>query len=163
MDAGAWSEISFMRTVKPSLICPSLLLWSGTTTLVHHFSWIVKDRENGFQCRILSSFLMISDTTGRNTRSDCHMQWPYIGVKGRHWIVLLLIWERERELLDWLLSRYQEFDTFTSGCHTMLIRTAVQSQRIEEFSATKGRRVEVDRASQEYSTWGSSFLLIDTT
>uniref|UniRef100_M4BMM6 Uncharacterized protein n=1 Tax=Hyaloperonospora arabidopsidis (strain Emoy2) TaxID=559515 RepID=M4BMM6_HYAAE len=32
MDAGAWSEISFIRTAKPSLICPSLLLWSEFDT-----------------------------------------------------------------------------------------------------------------------------------
>ena len=112
MDAGAWSEILFMRTVKPELVCPNILLYGGTTTLVHQFSWIVTDKRNGFQCRPLSSFLINSNIIGRNTRSDCHMQWPYIRAKSRHWIVLLLIWERVRELLDWILSCYQEFDIF---------------------------------------------------
>ena len=113
MDAGAWFEKSFMRTVKTSLICPTLLLWSFTTTLVHHFSWIVIDRGNGFQFPLSITITKISNKIGRNTRSNCHMHWPYIGSKGRNWIVVIVnLGKRERELLDWLLSCYQEFDTF---------------------------------------------------
>ena len=51
--------------------------------------------------------------------------------------------------MDWLLSSIKSSTRSTYGGQTMLVRSTVHDQRIEEFAVTKGGRVEFDRAGQE--------------
>uniref|UniRef100_M4BAA3 Uncharacterized protein n=1 Tax=Hyaloperonospora arabidopsidis (strain Emoy2) TaxID=559515 RepID=M4BAA3_HYAAE len=57
-NAGAWSEISCMRACQVFTDMPIFIIveWRGTITLVHHIPRMVKERGNGFQCRLLRSF-----------------------------------------------------------------------------------------------------------
>ena len=137
-----------VKAAKPQLMFPSSSLLSGTATSFYHFSRKVKDRGNGSQCRLSSSFLIVTNTIGPLILSDWYMPRWYTRVKGRRWIVLLLCGKPRQN--SWIsVCRIIKCSTYsTFGCHPVLydwLYNIIESKSLAPRKVKELRLIEVAR------------------